>query len=55
MAFTRCSAIEAAEHGVRINAVAPSIAMHAFLNRVTSDQLLTELKGREAFGRTAET
>jgi 3-oxoacyl-[acyl-carrier protein] reductase len=54
MAFTRCSAIEAAEHGVRINAVAPSIAMHAFLNRVTSDELLSELKRREAFGRTAE-
>ena len=44
MAFTRCSALEAAEHGVRINAVSPSIAMHAFLNRVTSDELLTELK-----------
>jgi 3-oxoacyl-[acyl-carrier protein] reductase len=54
MAFTRCAAIEAAEYGVRINAVAPSIAMHAFLNRVTSDELLTELKSREAFGRTAE-
>jgi len=54
MAFTRCAAIEAAEHGVRINAVAPSIAMHAFLNRVTSDELLTQLKAREAFGRTAE-
>jgi 3-oxoacyl-[acyl-carrier protein] reductase len=55
MAFTRCAAIEAAEHGVRINAVSPSIAMHAFLNRVTSDELLTQLKQREAFGRTAET
>jgi len=54
MAFTRCAAIEAAAHGVRINAVAPSIAMHAFLNRVTSDELLAELKRREAFGRTAE-
>ena len=54
MAFTRCAAMEAAEYGVRINAVAPSIAMHAFLNRVTSDELLTELKRREAFGRTAE-
>ena len=54
MAFTRCAAIEAAEHGVRINAVSPSIAMHAFLNRVTSDELLSELKQREAFGRTAE-
>jgi 3-oxoacyl-[acyl-carrier protein] reductase len=54
MAFTRCAAIEAAEHGVRINAVAPSIAMHAFLNRVTSEELLAELKRREAFGRAAE-
>jgi 3-oxoacyl-[acyl-carrier protein] reductase len=55
MAFTRCAAIEAAEHGVRINAVAPSIAMHAFLNRVTSAEVLAELERREAFGRTAET
>jgi 3-oxoacyl-[acyl-carrier protein] reductase len=55
MAFTRCAAVEAAEHGVRINAVAPSIAMHPFLNRVTSDELLAELRKREAFGRTAET
>jgi 3-oxoacyl-[acyl-carrier protein] reductase len=55
MAFTRCSAMEAAAHGVRINAVAPSIAMHEFLNRVTSDELLAELRRREAFGRTAET
>lgn len=55
MAFTRCAAIEAAERNVRINAVAPSIAMHEFLNRVTTDDLLTELKRREAFGRTAET
>jgi 3-oxoacyl-[acyl-carrier protein] reductase len=54
MAFTRCSAIEAAEHNVRINAVAPSIAMHAFLAKVTSDELLADLAAREAFGRPAE-
>jgi 3-oxoacyl-[acyl-carrier protein] reductase len=54
MAFTRCSAIEAAEHGVRINAVAPSIAMHAFLAKVTTDDLLAELSAKEAFGRPAE-
>lgn len=54
MAFTRCSALEAAEHNVRINAVAPSIAMHAFLAKVTSNELLTELASREAFGRPAE-
>ena len=54
MAFTRCSAVEAAEFGVRINAVAPSIAMHAFLAKVTTDDLLAELSAREAFGRPAE-
>jgi 3-oxoacyl-[acyl-carrier protein] reductase len=54
MAFTRCSAVEAAEHNVRINAVAPSIAMHAFLAKVTTDELLAKLSAQEAFGRPAE-
>jgi len=39
---------------VRINAVAPSIAMHANLAKVTTDELLAELSAREAFGRPAE-
>jgi 3-oxoacyl-[acyl-carrier protein] reductase len=54
MAFTRCSAIEAAEGGVRINAVAPSIAVHEFLSKVTPDGLIEELVAKEAFGRAAE-
>jgi 3-oxoacyl-[acyl-carrier protein] reductase len=54
MALTRCTAIEAASHGVRVNAVAPSLAMHPFLAKVTSDELLAELTEREAFGRYAE-
>lgn len=54
MAFTRCAAVEAAEHGVRINAVAPSIAMHPFLAKVTTDELLAKLSAQEAFGRPAE-
>lgn len=54
MALTRCSAIEAAEHGIRINAVAPSIAMHPFLAKVTDDALLEDLSRQEAFGRAAE-
>jgi 3-oxoacyl-[acyl-carrier protein] reductase len=37
MAFTRCAALEAAESGVRVNAVAPSLAMHEFLSKVTPD------------------
>jgi 3-oxoacyl-[acyl-carrier protein] reductase len=54
MALTRTAAIEAAPHGVRVNAVAPSLAMHPFLAKVTSDELLDELASREAFGRAAE-
>lgn len=54
MALTRCSALDAAEHGIRVNAVAPSLAMHPFLAKVTSDELLHELEQREAFGRAAQ-
>jgi 3-oxoacyl-[acyl-carrier protein] reductase len=54
MAFTRCAALEAAEHGVRINAVSPSLAMHASLSKVTPPGLLEELTAKEAFGRFAE-
>jgi 3-oxoacyl-[acyl-carrier protein] reductase len=54
MALTRCAALEAAPAGIRINAVAPSLAMHPFLSRVTTDELLAELTEREAFGRYAE-
>jgi 3-oxoacyl-[acyl-carrier protein] reductase len=53
MAFTRCVAMEAAASGVRVNAVAPSLAMHEFLSKVTPDGLLQELEQREAFGRAA--
>ena len=54
MALTRCAAIEAAAHGVRVNAVAPSLAMHPHLAKVTTEELLAELTAREAFGRYAE-
>jgi 3-oxoacyl-[acyl-carrier protein] reductase len=54
MALTRCAALDAAPHGIRVNAVAPSLAMHPHLVKVTSDELLAELTQREAFGRYAE-
>ncbi|MBO6718459.1 MAG: SDR family oxidoreductase [Rhizobiaceae bacterium] len=54
MAFTRCSALEAAEHGIRINAVSPSIAMHDFLKKASPQDELDKLAGQEAFGRAAE-
>ena len=34
--------------------MAPSLAMHPFLARVTTPELLDELTAREAFGRAAE-
>jgi 3-oxoacyl-[acyl-carrier protein] reductase len=54
MALTRCAALDVAEHGIRVNAVAPSLATHPFLAKVTSEELLAELAGREAFGRAAQ-
>ena len=43
MALTRCAAIEAAPNNVRVNAVAPSLAMHPYLAKVTTEELLAEL------------
>jgi 3-oxoacyl-[acyl-carrier protein] reductase len=54
MALTRCAAIEAVEYGVRVNAIAPSIARHKFLDKVTSTELLDQLSASEAYGRAAE-
>ncbi|MDA2806899.1 SDR family oxidoreductase [Nocardiopsis suaedae] len=54
MALTRCAAMEAAPHGVRINAVAPSLALHENLAKSAPAELLEELARREAFGRAAE-
>jgi len=54
LALTRCAAVEAAAAGVRVNAVAPSLAMHKHLVKVTSQDVLDTLTAREAFGRGAE-
>ncbi|MDX6220489.1 MAG: 3-oxoacyl-[acyl-carrier protein] reductase [Frankiales bacterium] len=53
-ALTRTAGVEGAKFGVRVNAVSPSIAMHAFLAKVTTGELLEELSAKEAFGRPAE-
>jgi 3-oxoacyl-[acyl-carrier protein] reductase len=54
MALTRCAGVEGADFGVRVNAVAPSLAMHPFLEKVTPPGLLEELVGKEAYGRAAK-
>jgi 3-oxoacyl-[acyl-carrier protein] reductase len=54
MALTRAAALEAAPFGIRVNAVSPSLAMHPFLSKVISEEVLEDLASREAFGRPAE-
>jgi 3-oxoacyl-[acyl-carrier protein] reductase len=54
-ALTRAAAMEAAPHNVRVNAVAPSLAMHPFLEKVMDAETLKGLVGLEAFNRSAET
>lgn len=54
MAFTRCAALDVAAHGIRVNAVAPSLATHPFLSKVIGEPDLRKLAEREAFGRAAQ-
>ncbi len=54
MALTRCAAMDVAEYGIRVNAVAPSLVMHPFLEKVTDASVLGELVTKEAFGRSAQ-
>ncbi|MDX1649649.1 MAG: SDR family oxidoreductase, partial [Myxococcota bacterium] len=53
MALTRCTAAEAAECGVRVNAVSPSLATHPFLEKVMDADLLRRMERDEMFGRGA--
>jgi 3-oxoacyl-[acyl-carrier protein] reductase len=55
MALTRCAAMEAAPHGIRVNCVSPSLAMHPFLAKVSTQEFLDSLVSQEAFNRPAET
>ena len=54
MALTRSAAVEAAPANVRVNAVAPSLAVHEHLAKVMPQEAIDELVTREAFGRSAE-
>jgi len=54
MALTRCVAIEAAEYDIRVNCVAPSLAMHPNLAKSSDQELIDSLIDQEALGRAAE-
>ncbi len=54
MALSRCAAMDVAGHGIRVNAVSPSLALHPFLAKVMAQDVLDDLADREAFGRSAE-
>ena len=55
LALTRCAALEAAPHGVRINAVVPSLALHPHLEKVSDPAFLARMvRENEVFGRAAE-
>jgi 3-oxoacyl-[acyl-carrier protein] reductase len=53
MALTRCAAVEAAPHGVRVNAVAPTLTMHPFLEKITDPEILEMWAGRQPQQRAA--
>jgi len=54
LALTRCAAVEAAEFGVRVNAVVPTLAMHPHLERVASTEYLEEMIALQPQGRPAQ-
>ena len=55
LALTRCAALEAAEYGVRVNAVVPSLALHPHLEKVSDAEFLQKMvRENEVFGRAAE-
>ena len=55
MALTRCAAMEAAPHGVRVNAVAPTITAHEHLARAVGEEMLAARAAEQIQGRPAST
>lgn len=53
-ALTRCAAAEAAERGIRVNAVAPTLARHALLERVADPAHLEAMAALQPQGRAAQ-
>ena len=53
-ALTRCAAMEAAPLGIRVNAVAPTLAAHPFLERAVDPEHLAAMARLQPQGRPAE-
>jgi 3-oxoacyl-[acyl-carrier protein] reductase len=54
MALTRSAGVEAAAAGVRVNAVAPTVARHPYLDKVSSKDVIDEWVSHQPQGRAAE-
>ncbi len=54
MALTRTAAVEGARRGVRVNAVAPTLALHRFIEKVADPEVLAHWIGVQPQGRAAD-
>ncbi len=52
--FTRAAAMEAAPHGVRVNAVAPGLAWNPFLGKIYGDDYVEEMARQTPLGRVGQ-
>jgi 3-oxoacyl-[acyl-carrier protein] reductase len=52
--FTRAAAMEAAPHGVRVNAVAPGLAWNPFLGKIYGDDYVAEMARQTPLGRVGQ-
>jgi 3-oxoacyl-[acyl-carrier protein] reductase len=53
-ALTRCAAVEAAGRDVRVNAVVPTLAVHAFITKVADPAHLDAMAALQPQGRAAQ-
>src|ERR1700732_3211002 len=52
--FTRAAAMEAAPHGIRVNAVAPGLAWTPFLGKIYGDSYVEEMARQTPLGRVGQ-
>lgn len=54
MGFTRAAAMEAAAHGIRVNAVAPGLAWNPFLGKIYGEDYVEEMARQTPLGRVGQ-